>query len=937
MTGYLKAWSALIALTLGGLACVARVEAAEAKDPETVFEEADNAFVEGNFTLGEQLLNELIASHPGNLELATRALHRICLSEYLELMDNDWPSTGYPQHLFNVSGRDYDKMWELISEYLQEGFLIAGKFAEDGEQYHVDPRKNPFLLESLWRIVTNFPLSPLENISDEAPVRIMALRRSGYLDANDPAVIDASTLLVFLRPSQKRYLEAAQLVDDLVTAKNQQIDWLLARARFHATIRSPRAATLFRDLFVKFEKQGVDPIIAKAARRAEFFNIPDIGPATELAHAGQGWVGQLIHEEENRAWGRLATGLVDGLEEQIDLWIQGTFGNEQSQVYMLRKDETGSAMKWNVLDVQLKSLGAGALLELRKLQEERCRIDPRTSDWDKTTQTEKLVLFRRFPWSKTAHRGLMAYAKKELEAGRSQSARRGFRDVLEHTDDPDLHNRAQVGIWLATAQGQDYGELAKLFGAADQDDTFPWMGKRATAREIKERLMQGVVLPPAKNEAPPLSDLGVQFLKLPARPLWPQMKHRRSPGLEFVDLQSVGSNLLVSTRNLLAWYEAKNGNEPVWADTCRSGQGSSIGRLGRFRPIIKEDRIYTRWGYGADPGKLVAMDAGTRDILWSLDVTGPAKARRRIPLGNPVLSGDQIYLAAAWDEHRSTGGYNLRLSSVDAATGKVNWLTDLYIQAMQHFFEGVLGESLTIHDGAIYCSPSTGFLGRFDARDGKMEWMYNYESVDRTHLPVDTLGTAPHIVGDVVVGLPRDTNVMVGLDQRTGEVLWRSSLLLPTEIIGSVEGKVVVRGLYALAAIDAKTGEIQWRISHPDKILGQPTLQGSSIYLTSGDNLYRYDAATGIEQETRSLPKAKNTIRNAKTLHDNLYLITDEPSVEKEYSLVQKAPGDSVWEIMARDPKLYVPKGNESSQGEILIHADEMLHCLETTPAGKVL
>ena len=933
---YLKALVLILAFSLGSL-CVVEAEANQARDSAMVFEEADEAFVEGNFTRGERLLNELIAKRPGDFDLATQALHRICLSQYLELMDNDWPSQGYPNQMFNKAGRDHDKTWALISEYLREGFLEVGKFGENGERYSTDPRKSPFMLESLWRKVADFPLTPMENMSDEAAGRILTLRRSGYLEADDPAVIDASVLLIFLRRSQKRYPEAAQLVDDLVKANNQQIDWVLARAVFHVRIRSPRTASLFRELSEKFARSGVDPVVAKAARRAEALKIPWMKPITEV-HQGQSWISQMIPDDQNQVWDRLAAGGVNGLENQIDLWIQATFSMEQSQVYLLRKDGTGSAMTWNVLDDQLKSLEAKTLQGLRKFQEERCRLDPRSSNLNEATQSEKLALFRRFPWAKTAHLGLMDYAQKELEAGRNQSARRAFRDLLEHAEDSIILGRSRVGTWLATAQGQEYEVLAKLLAEVDPEEKFPWMDRSATAREIKERLMKGVTSSATKKQAPTLSDLDIQFLKLPALPLWPQMNHRRSPGLAFVDLQSIGSRLLVSTRNVLAGYDGKNGSQPIWTDTFLGGQKDrSIGRPGSFRPIVERNRLYTRWGYGADPRKLIAMDIETREILWSQEIAGPHEARRRIPLGNPILSGGQIYVASAWDQHRSTGGYNLRLSSVDAPTGKINWRADLYVQTMQHFFEGVFGESLTVHDGAIYCSPSTGFLARFDARDGKMEWMYNYGSRSRNSLLADTLGTAPHIVGDVVVGLPRDTNVMFGLNRNTGEKLWQSSLLLPKKIIGSVDGKLLVHGVFSLAAVDAKTGKTHWEIPFPDKIFAQPTLQGSSVYLASGSNFYRYDAATGIEQETRPLPQTKNSIRKVSAIDNNLYLITNEPSAEKENSFVRKALGNAAWEITARDPKVYLPKENESTQGEILIHEDELLHCLEATPEGKVL
>ena len=96
MIGYGKAGLITLALWLGYLSFSSAAKADQEDDFENTFEEADSAFVEGNFTRGTQMLNKLITDHPGNFDLATRALHRICLSEYMELVANDWPSSGYP-------------------------------------------------------------------------------------------------------------------------------------------------------------------------------------------------------------------------------------------------------------------------------------------------------------------------------------------------------------------------------------------------------------------------------------------------------------------------------------------------------------------------------------------------------------------------------------------------------------------------------------------------------------------------------------------------------------------------------------------------------------------------------------------------------------------------------------------------------------------------
>ncbi len=937
MNRRLREWIALAGIALGCLGGTPELRAVEG-EADKAFEKANQAFVEGDFERGNNLLNELIANHPGEFELATKALRQICLSEYLELIDKDWPSQGYPSQMFNKAGRDHEKMWGLISEYLREGFLETGKFGENGEKYSEDPRKRPFLLESLWRKVGDYPLTPMENMSDEAAERILTLSRSGYLEADDPAVIDASILLVFIRKSQRRYYEAAQLADALVDANNRQIDWLTARAVLHAKIKSLRANLLLKELFSLFDKPGIDPVVARANKRTSALRMAWTGFTRNFMAVGPGWLGQMVPDNENRAWDRVASGLINGSEKDIDLWLQSSLGKEQSKVYLMRRDETGSAKAWYVLDEQLKSLRPDILREFRKFQESRCRIDARSRTIENSTQGEKLAFFRRFPWAISAQRILMNYAQVELETGRGQAARRAFRDLLEHTEDPDLLKRAQVGFWLSIAQGKDYEKLDRLIEEVSPDEKFPWMDQVASAKEIRQRLMEGVPAQKPKEEDYSLDAMRLQFLNLPARPLWPPMKYRSSAGLSYVNLQRVGTNLLVSTRNLLAWYKGNNGAKPVWADTARGGHGDhSISRMGGFRPIVKGNRIYTRWGYRADPLQLVAIDLQTREIIWSQKLADSPKAKRIVSLGNPVLSEGQIYFASAWDEHRNNGRFQLQLSCVDAATGKVNWRQDLSITTSQQSFEGVFGESLTVHDGAIYCSPSTGIIGRFDARDGNMEWLYNYRSMSRHELVVDTRGNAPLIVEDMLIGLPRDSNAMVGLDRRTGKLLWSSSLPLAVEIIGQIGQEILIQGRTALASINASDGKIKWHSPYSEKILGKAKLQGSSIYMGGQETVFRYDAATGIESEARFLPETKKSIQNVQLIEDKIYLISDEPVAEKKNSLVRYSPGGSAWEVTAWDPRVYANKEGESNPNEILIHENDMLHCLEATPAGKVL
>ena len=901
--------------------------------PEKLFGPAEEAYAAGEFDKAETLLRDVTASRPGDYAFAAHALHRLCLGEYLKLIDSDWPETDFPLVLRTKPGDDFSIVWKKLSEHLEEALLEVGKYAAEGENYGIPP---PKILECLWRRRTDYPLTPLENVSTTAAKRILTLRDLGHLEASESAVIDASILLFFLHKHGKRHWEASKILDDLVTAKNGDVDWLLARARFHANIRSSRADALLRELFAVLEHpvRSTDPKVAKAARRAEELDDPakQFGTATPMP-AGRGWVGQMIPDPVRRLGEQLGAGLINGLEEAVHLRIQDSLGGEQERILMKRRDGTGSAMAWNVIDYELKKLNPDALGALNQLQEEHCRAYLRNKNSAGLSSKEQLALFRKFPWAPSAHLALLEFARKELMAGKEQSAHAAYRDLLDHAADESLLKKARVGLWLALAQSEEFEKLEEEIALAEESESFPWMNEEKTVRGLAARLLRGAP-PKLEQTGPLLADLRPRILKLPARSLWPPMKHRTSSGLEFVELQKVGSEVLASTRNMLAWYPYDGNGSPFRTLYGNAPSNPSIGRPGPFRPLVHKGLLHLRWGYEADPKRFVAIDAETHSVLWSIDATGPADARRKIPLGNPVRAGGCLYLASGWDKASTRGGYNFRLTCV-SPSGEVHWNADLPVRrqgihAHNNSFEALFGDCLTVSEGKLYCSPGTGFLARFDARDGKLEWFSEYESMSRDALQEDVQGNAPLLVGNVVVGLPRDTNAVVALDKETGSVLWRSSELSPRRVVGSRNGIVLLQGESTLAGLELLTGRIIWNLRLSSDAPKHVTLQGDSLYWMDGAVGHRYDAITGIERETLPLPKTTSEIRNAKVFGKDLYLITDEPETERDNPFAPQAPGNALWEIRAENPRVHHPGSNDNDPGALLVHQDETLHCLQS-------
>ena len=911
--------------------------AVSASPGDEVFKDAEEAYLKGDFASGTKKIEEVIASNPGDFDLAGRALHRLCLSEYAQLVSRDWPSGGFPKSLFRVSGTDHSRMWERLSEYLQEAFVEFGRNARAGGVYPFPP---PRALESLWRKRRDYPLTPLQDVSTTSAERILALRGAGYLENDSAAVIDASILLYFIHKEAKRYNEASKLVDALVEAKNKQVDWLLARAKFHARIKSPRTEVLCRHLFAKLDNPGVDQSLAKASERAKDLRAFFLPPSREKILPGQAWINQLTLETDDPAWQSFADGFVQGMEEQIDLWIQGTFSDEEDKVYLLRKDGAGSAVRWNVIDDRLKSLDRESLKPLRKLQEKRVRSDPRSLDTATSNQEGKLSLFRRYPWSQSAQKSLLAYARKELQAGHGQAAYSAFKEVIEHTLDESLAKNARVGSWLSLSQ---MGLREELTGELDEHagQAFPWMNEQLSAEEIGKVLRKGETADGPRKLPKALSDLRIHSLRLPVCRLWNSSNYRYCSGIEFLALQDTGSGLLASTRNLLARYGPGKTNQALWSQTSPVQDSRSLGRPGKFSPAVSDGVVYTRWGYGADPDQLIAMDLESREILWSLNASGPQNSGRKIPLGNPVLSGGQLFVASAWSNRSGSSVYTFRLNCIDAASGEIAWTSDqevlLPMSRGSSSYEGVYGDCITVDRGKIYCSPGTGFVARFDARIGRMEWMRNYRPLSLGQMVADSMGTAPVLHGDVLFCLPRDSNTLSAINSRTGELVWDSFLALPKEILGIRSGRILVRGLTGLIAFDAGDGKVIWEAPYPEDFLRQAYLQGSSIYLATQDKLHRYEAETGIERETLDLSVGQSTLYHFSLIGENAYLVGDHPSLsETKDELDSKGAGELLWELPANNAKAFHSEDLDHNKSKLILFHNEVLSCRQAA-GGKIL
>lgn len=950
------------ALAILLMACAGLVpsQAAAPQDASAaLWEEVEKAYrQENNLEQGHQLLNRFIAEHPGETGGVPEALLRISAEDCFEIINRtwrdfamrNWMAPHLPDGMKGVCGL----MLEMIREELKQFLVHPALLPERAEENKAMVVMRQAFERGRWhgRPAGSQDRSDLfHGWSDRSVKRLLALARAGIISERDPALVDATTILLYARLRQGRYHEAAAVFDTIVTASDHDPVWLFARARFHHWMASPRAGKLFQELFHILNHPQADTRLRALRQQAqpyEAYQRADLG-------AGAGtWLSQMLPEDANETWARVERGDLGGVEVDIDALMGEALAEE---AMLLRKDGQGGAEAWQVLNARLRSLPEASLKGLRLVQDRKCRADMRSGDLDRNTDAELKALFRRHPWSRTAQQGLLVLGRRYLEAGRGQFARRSFNELLAYSDDVEMRALARVGRWVTLAQAGDSRALVAAFEQVEDGKKYPWMGGEATAGDIRRRLMKGMEdpgLPPAPAFAiRSLSELQAQVVNIPAGLLWPGTKTESDAGLGWLSMQFRARKLLVASQNFLGWYDLRDTRMPAWTleGPARSGGGSY--RAGEFRPVIDKGRIYTRYSYGPMPTHIARLDAASGAIEWGTKTHPPGGGREgAFPIGDPLLSEGLVY-CLGWEKGRSGG---VMLECMDAESGLTIWQNRMNKVSGFHpgdhnkIREVAFGNSVTIHDGAIYASPNWGMVTRNDIRDGRLEWSYEYESADWSRQHAGGWGASPIVFGDYVICLPRDGNAIFALDRRTGRLIWKNALVVPEFALGLFEDQLMVLGNSMLASLDGATGRITWTLPLTERNVGRPKLIGSSAYLGSPSGLSRIDVQVGIVQEKMAWPDRHSVVRNFAIHEKKLYLVTDEPCREGLAYKVGEAldtregtqakdvnfPLRQAWKLPRSKPVLHVPPRDSAFRHLVLSWSNNILECIDTRGRSSI-
>jgi outer membrane protein assembly factor BamB len=150
----------------------------------------------------------------------------------------------------------------------------------------------------------------------------------------------------------------------------------------------------------------------------------------------------------------------------------------------------------------------------------------------------------------------------------------------------------------------------------------------------------------------------------------------------------------------------------------------------------------------------------------------------------------------------------------------------------------------TVDGEHVYVLTGVGTLACLDLSSGSIKWTKNLVEDFDGKRPYWGYCESPLVDADKVVVTPGGKNCIVALNKETGEKVWATSGLndnaayssLITAKVGEVE-MVVTQTDKQLVGVDAKTGKVLWnfgKIGRSTAVIPTPLFHKNSVYATSG-------------------------------------------------------------------------------------------------------
>ncbi|CUA95632.1 PQQ-binding-like beta-propeller repeat protein [Pannonibacter indicus] len=277
------------------------------------------------------------------------------------------------------------------------------------------------------------------------------------------------------------------------------------------------------------------------------------------------------------------------------------------------------------------------------------------------------------------------------------------------------------------------------------------------------------------------------------------------------------------------------GGARAWTKNLRPADENGIASGGGV--AVSGNRVFAATGYRT----LAALDAGSGQELWSVELSAPAR-------GAPAVGAGHVFVVTQTNE----------VYAVKQDDGTVAWT----YSGVQENAGLLTAASPAISGGTVVVPFSSGEIMAFDIKKGEPVWAEGVSRAFRT-LAVSTLtdvAASPVVSGGTVYATGVGGKI-VAASLRTGERQWEQN-------VGSVHTPVVSGNAIfmvtlddKMVALDRKTGDALWRADLPQldnkkkrRNWAGPVLANGTLVAFSNDGrIALVDAASGQIQSVRDI------------------------------------------------------------------------------------
>jgi outer membrane protein assembly factor BamB len=205
-------------------------------------------------------------------------------------------------------------------------------------------------------------------------------------------------------------------------------------------------------------------------------------------------------------------------------------------------------------------------------------------------------------------------------------------------------------------------------------------------------------------------------------------------------------------------------------------------------------KVYASTGYG----ELLALDAGSGDVLWRQKLDFPARTA-------PVIGGGLVALVVQND----------LLLTFDAGTGTPGWRFTGTVGQPSSAAVGITGAP-AYADGILVAGFSSGTLAALDANSGTPVWEQSFASAfgQASSLDFSDIVAAPVISNGVVYAIGLGETVMA-VDLHSGAKVWTHEASGTQAFCVAGDFAFLLDKTQTLFAIHADDGLVSWSLAMP--------------------------------------------------------------------------------------------------------------------------